>query len=94
MVTILTVEPGDIVGWSALVPPHRATSVGIAIEPVTLIEFPGERLRQLLREDYPLAASVYPRVMQAMSRRLAATRLQQLDLFAREDWVRSEVRPW
>jgi len=94
MVTILTVEPGDIIGWSALVPPHRATSVGIAIEPVTLIDFPGERLRQLLREDHPLAASVYPRVMQAMSRRLAATRLQQLDLFAREDWTRSETRVW
>jgi CRP-like cAMP-binding protein len=94
MVTILTVEPGDIVGWSALVPPHRATSVGIAIEPVTLVELPGERLRQLLREDHSLAASVYPRVMQAMGRRLAATRLQQLDLFSRDDWSRQEVRPW
>ncbi len=94
MVTILTVEPGDIVGWSALVFPHRATSVGIAIEPVSLLDFPGERLRRLLREDHALAASVYPRVMQAMGRRLAATRLQQLDLFAREEYVRQEVRPW
>lgn len=94
MVTILTVETGDIIGWSALVPPHRATSVGIAIEPVTLIDFPGEKLRQLLREDHALAASVYPRVMQAMGRRLAATRLQQLDLFAREEWNRGEARPW
>jgi CRP-like cAMP-binding protein len=94
MVTILTVEPGDIVGWSAVVPPHRATSVGIAIEPVALLEFPGERLRQLLREDYALAASVYPRVMQAMSRRLSATRLQLLDLFARDAWDRPESRQW
>jgi CRP-like cAMP-binding protein len=68
--------------------------VGIAIEPVTLIDFPGEKLRQLLREDHSLAASVYPRVMQAMGRRLAATRLQQLDLFAREEWNRTETRPW
>ena len=52
MVTILTVEPGDVVGWSAVVPPHRATSTGIAIEPVTLLELPGERLRQLLRADH------------------------------------------
>ena len=94
MVTILTVEPGDIVGWSAIVPPHRATSEAIAIEPVTLLEIPGERLRALLRADHALAASVYPRVLQAVSRRLAATRLQLLDLFAREEWRRSEVVPW
>lgn len=94
MVTILTVEPGDIVGWSAIVAPHRATSVVIAIEPVTLLEFSGERLRSLLRADNALAASVYPRVLQAVGRRLAATRLQLLDLFAREEWGRPEVQPW
>ena len=94
MVTILTVETGDIVGWSAVVPPHRATSAGIAIEAVTLLELPGERLRQLLREDHPLAASVYPRVLQAVCRRLSATRLQLLDLFAHEEWGRREAQPW
>ena len=83
-----------IVGWSAVVPPHRATSAGIAIEAVTLLEFPGERLRQLLREDHPLAASVYPRVLQAVGRRLSATRLQLLDLFAHEEWGRRGAQPW
>jgi CRP-like cAMP-binding protein len=94
MVTILTVEPGDIVGWSAIVPPHRGTATSIAIEPVTLLDLPGERLRALLRSDYALAASVYPRVLQAVARRLAATRLQLLDLFAREEWGRQEIQPW
>jgi len=94
MVTILTVEAGDILGWSAIVPPHRGTSTGIAIEPVQLLELPGERLRVLLRSDHALAASVYPRVLQAVSRRLSATRLQLLDLFAREEWSRREGQPW
>jgi CRP/FNR family cyclic AMP-dependent transcriptional regulator len=94
MVTILTVEPGDIVGWSAVVPPHRSTSDGIAIEPVRLLELPGERLRALLRADHALAASVYPRILQAVARRLAATRFQLLDLFAREAWGRSEGLSW
>ncbi len=94
MVTILTVEPGDIVGWSAIVPPHRATSTGIAIEPVMLVELPGERLRSLLRSDHALAASLYPRVLQAVSRRLTATRMQLLDLFAREEWGRREGGSW
>ena len=94
MVTILTVEPGDVVGWSSLVPPYRATSTGIAIEPVVLVELPGERLRSVLRSDPVLAASLYPRVLQAVSRRLSATRMQLLDLFAREEWGRREGGSW
>jgi CRP/FNR family transcriptional regulator, cyclic AMP receptor protein len=94
MITILTVEPGDVVGWSAIVPPHRATATSIAIEPARLLELPGEALRAMLRADHALAASVYPRVLQAVGRRLAATRLQLLDLFAREEWGRREIQPW
>lgn len=94
MVTILTVEPGDVLGWSAIVPPHRATATSVAIEPVTLLDLNGERLRTLLRSDHALAASLYPRVLQAVARRLAATRLQLLDLFAREEWGRREVTSW
>ena len=94
MVTILTVEPGDVLGWSAIVPPHRATSTSVAIEPVTLLELPGERFRALLRADHALAASVYPRVLQAVARRLSATRFQLLDLFAREEWGRQEGHQW
>jgi CRP/FNR family cyclic AMP-dependent transcriptional regulator len=94
MVTILTVEPGDVVGWSAVVAPHRGTSTAIAIEPVRVLELPGERLRALLRSDHALAASVYPRLLQAVSRRLSATRMQLLDLFAREEWGRREIEPW
>lgn len=94
MVTILTVEPGDVVGWSAIVPPHRATSTGIAIEAVTLVELPGEKLRSLLRADHALAASLYPRVLQVVTRRLSATRMQLLDLFAREEWGRKDEKSW
>jgi len=93
MVTILTVEPGDLVGWSALVPPHRATSECVAVEPAVLLAFRGEDLRATLRTDHALAASVYPRVLQAVARRLAATRFQLLDLFSQEPRT-SEVNPW
>jgi hypothetical protein len=37
---------------------------------------------------------VYPRILQAVGRRLSATRLQLLDLFAREEWGRREIQPW
>jgi CRP/FNR family transcriptional regulator, cyclic AMP receptor protein len=82
MVTILTIEPGDIWGWSAIVPPFRSTSTVVAIEPVISLVFEGASLRIALREDCVLASVMYPRMLQAVSRRLAASRLQLLDLFA------------
>jgi CRP/FNR family cyclic AMP-dependent transcriptional regulator len=89
-VTLLTVEPGDVYGWSALVPPHRSTSTVLGIEPGEALVFDAGELRDLLREDDALAATLYPRLLQSLGRRLTATRFQLLDLYARErDFV-----PW
>ncbi len=88
-VTALTIEPGDIVGWSALVPPHRATSTVVALEPTTVVAFDGSSLRSELDADPALAAAVTWRVLDAVARRLEATRTQLLDLFARV-----EHEPW
>ena len=81
-VTILTVEPGDTYGWSAIVPPYRSTSTGVAVEPVRALVVDAVALRAALRADDALAASLYPRVLEAVARRLDGTRLQLLDLFA------------
>ena len=94
MVTILTVEPGDVIGWSAIVPPNRATLTVVAIEPIEALMFDGNELRAALRADHALAATIYPRVLQVVSRRLTATRLQLLDLFAREEFAREALRAW
>jgi CRP-like cAMP-binding protein len=88
-VTILTVEPGDIVGWSAIVPPHRSTSTAIALVASEVLAFDGPDLRVALDADPSLAAAVYPRVLRAMARRLDGTRLQLLDLFTSPG-----VDPW
>lgn len=82
--TILTVEPGDVIGWSAVCPPFRSTSTGHALEPVDVVEFEGAALRGVLRSDPRLASVVYPRLLQAVARRLIGTREQLLDIFASE----------
>lgn len=82
-VTILSVEPGDVFGWSAILPATRAQSTVVATEPSRALVIEGARLRAALKDDHALAASLYPRVLQAVARRLRATRLQLLDLFAR-----------
>lgn len=88
-VTVLTVEPGDVVGWSAIVPPHRATSTAVALVGTDLAVFDGAALRAALAADAQLAAKFYPVVMNAIARRLEGTRLQLLDLFSHR-WV----EPW
>ncbi len=81
-VTILSVEPGDIFGWSAILPAMSAQSTVVATEPGRALVIEGAKLRAALKDDHALAASLYPRVLQAVARRLRATRLQLLDLFA------------
>jgi len=89
-VTLMTVEPGDVYGWSALVAPHRSTSTVLGIEPGEALEFDAADLRDLLRDDDALAATLYPRLLQSLGRRLTATRFQLLDLYARE----RDYQPW
>ena len=82
-VTILSVEPGDIFGWSAVLADTQAQSTVVATESSRALVIDGTPLRAALKEDHALAASLYPRVLKAVARRLRATRLQLLDLFAR-----------
>jgi CRP/FNR family transcriptional regulator, cyclic AMP receptor protein len=84
-VTIATVEPGDIVGWSAVVAPYRATSTAVAVEPTVAIALDGPPLRQALETDEDLAAALYPRILRSVARRLEGTRLQLLDLFGKPE---------
>ncbi len=82
-VTILSVEPGDIFGWSAVLSATQVQSTVVATENSKALVIEGTKLRAALKEDHALAASLYPRVLIAVARRLRATRLQLLDLFAR-----------
>lgn len=88
--TLMTVEPGDVFGWSAFVPPYRATSTVVALEASEMLVFEATALRDLLREDDALALALLPRLLQSVSRRLTATRTQMLDLYARD----REYEPW
>ena len=87
--TVLTVEPGDVFGWSAIVPPFRSTSTVVAVEPSEVAVVDAVALRTFLDQDEELAAALYPRILRSVARRLEATRMQLLDLFGRDTDV-----PW
>jgi CRP-like cAMP-binding protein len=86
--TILTIDDGDLFGWSALLPESIATSTGVTLVPTTALVFHREPLTALMATDCEIASAIYPRILVAVTRRLQATRVQLLDLY------RAGHEPW
>jgi len=81
-VRILTVGPGDILGWSPIVGDNKMTARATTQSAMSAIAFPTEALRELCQRDHEIGYHVMRQIAAAMSQRLLATRLQMLDLFA------------
>jgi CRP/FNR family transcriptional regulator, cyclic AMP receptor protein len=78
--TVMTLDAGDIFGWSAVLDSGAtATIVALGDARVMLIE--REALLEMLSADPLLAAAVYRRLLEVVEDRLAATRMQMLDLY-------------
>lgn len=87
--TIVTIEPGELIGWSAVVAPYRATVDAIATEPTRLTVIDAAALRDLLAADCEMAAELLPLVLESVSHRLTASWQQLVDVFgagAPEPW--------
>lgn len=81
-VTIVTIERGELLGWSAVVAPYRATVDAVATEPTTLRAIDAVELRSALAHDCDLAAELLPVVLESLSTRLTGSWHQLLDMFA------------
>jgi CRP-like cAMP-binding protein len=82
--TIVTIEPGELIGWSAVVPPYRATVDAYATEPTRILAIDAHALRDRLAGDPELAAELLPLVLESVSHRLGASWQQLLDVFGTE----------
>lgn len=89
---ILTLGPGDIVAWSALLGGGRMTATATCQEPTELIVVDGQKLLALCDTDHDLGYQVMRELASALSRRLLATRLQMLDLFESQESSRGDLR--
>jgi CRP-like cAMP-binding protein len=81
--TIQTVEAGDVVGWSWLVPPYRWQFDARALDMVRAVAFDGECLRGKCEADRPFGYELLRRFTPVMLERLQATRLQLVDVYGR-----------
>jgi CRP-like cAMP-binding protein len=79
--SILTVGPGEIVGWSWLVPPHRWQFDCRAVDHVQGLVFDAEWLREKCDQDYELGYHLLKQLVTVIADRLAATRLQLIDIY-------------
>jgi len=62
--------PGQMIGWSALIPPHRFTLQAVATTEAELLVLPGQALRQLFREKPRVGYTVLTNLAQIVGQRL------------------------
>ena len=80
--TVETLEQGDVLGWSWLVPPYIWNFHARALQETRAIALDGKCLRAKCEQDHDLGYEVLKRFSQLMVRRLHATRYQLLDVYA------------
>ena len=79
-----TMDEGEVVGWSWLVPPYRFFADGRAVTPVSATALDGACLRGKCEADPELGYQLLKRVTSVMYQRLQSTRIRLLDLYGTE----------
>ncbi|MCS7220347.1 MAG: cyclic nucleotide-binding domain-containing protein [Anaerolineae bacterium] len=74
------VGPGEVVGWSTLVPPHQYTARGEARGLTRVVAVDSVRLRRLVEEDHSLGYYLYRQVASVIAQRLHDLRLRLASL--------------
>ncbi|MFH1359532.1 MAG: cyclic nucleotide-binding domain-containing protein [Candidatus Omnitrophota bacterium] len=80
-ITIQTIQEGDILGWSWLIPPHLCRFDCQAIEDVRAIALDGKCLREKCEKDHELGYELLKRLAKVFTQRLEYTRMQLLDCY-------------
>jgi CRP-like cAMP-binding protein len=81
-VRILSLGPGDVVAWSALLGGGRMTTSAVALEDTQVVAIRAADALALCQSDSTFGYHLMRQLAQALANRLVATRLQLLDLFA------------
>ena len=80
-VAIQTIHPGDFVGWSWIVPDYRWQFDVRALDAVRGLAFDAAWLREKCEQDHELGYHLLKQFVNVIASRLAATRLQLLDIY-------------
>jgi CRP-like cAMP-binding protein len=78
---LVSVGPGEMLGWSAFVELPRFVATAVVAEPAQLVRIDGKRLRAICDEDPEFGYEFTRRTMRALAARLAATWTQLSHLY-------------
>jgi CRP/FNR family transcriptional regulator, cyclic AMP receptor protein len=78
-VNIQTLEAGDILGWSWLIPPYKWSFDALAVEPTSVISFDGKTLRKKCEKNYKFGYELLKRITGIITYRLMNTRKKLMD---------------
>ena len=81
-VTLQTLGPGEVLGWSWLFPPYRWHFDARALELTRAVSLDGRCLREKCESDPRLGYELMKRFSHVIHERMQASRVQLLDLFA------------
>jgi CRP-like cAMP-binding protein len=79
---VQTVGAGEELGWSSVMTEGGKYFQARVLEPVQALTFDGARLRQACQEDPVFGYQFMQKLLRVVVRRLQATRVQLLDLYA------------
>jgi len=77
-IRVETLGPGDVLGWSWLLPPYELHYSARAMEPTQVIALDGKLLRSRCEADHDLGYEIMKRFALVIVQRLAATRARFL----------------
>ena len=80
--TLLTVEGGDLLGWSPALTQGEMTATAVTIKDTHAIRIASDKLQALCEADHDIGYEMMRRIAISLSSRLTATRLQVMDMHA------------
>ncbi len=80
-IVVQTLGPGDVLGWSWLLPPYQWQFGAAAVRPTTATVLDTDRLRAVADQDPRFGYALTLSLFQACAQRLQATRARLLDLY-------------
>ncbi len=80
-ITLQTLQQGDILGWSWLIPPYLYRFSAKALEPTRVITLDGKCLREKCEKNSDLGYELLKRLVSVFVQRLEAARLQLIDIY-------------
>ncbi len=87
-IIVETLQAGDILGWSWLVPPFKWRADARAIQLVRAISLDAKCLRGKYEGDHDLGYELFKRFVPVMARRMEASRLQIIDVYGKSRKIR------